>query len=58
MVGSGRKGRTLGETVQTRTKVGRVLDLFSVEWPEWGVSEAAQALKYPRKARDLLCRNV
>jgi len=36
--------------VQTITKAGQVLDLFSIERPEWGVSEAAQALKYPKSS--------
>ena len=54
MVGSGRKGRTLGGTVQTITKAGQVLDLFSIERPEWGVSEAAQALNYPKSSLSAL----
>jgi IclR family KDG regulon transcriptional repressor len=66
MVGSGRKGRTLEGTVQTITKAGQVLDLFSIEQPEWGVSDAAQALKHPKSSisalmaalaeQGLLCR--
>jgi DNA-binding IclR family transcriptional regulator len=50
MVGFGRKGRTFRGTVQTITKAGRVLDLFSIERPEWGVSEVAQALKYSKSS--------
>jgi DNA-binding IclR family transcriptional regulator len=50
MVRFGRKGRALGGTVQTITKAGQVLNLFSIEQPEWGVSEAAQVLKQPKSS--------
>ncbi len=33
---------------RTIDKVMRVLDLFSLERPEWGVSEAAKALGFPK----------
>jgi DNA-binding IclR family transcriptional regulator len=36
--------------MQTITKAGQVLGLFSVERPEWGVGDAAQALKYPKSS--------
>lgn len=36
--------------MQTITKAGQVLDLFSIEQSEWGVSEVAQALKYSKSS--------
>jgi IclR family KDG regulon transcriptional repressor len=50
MVRFGRKGRALEGTVQTITKAGQVLNLFSIEQPEWGVSEAAQVLQQPKSS--------
>jgi DNA-binding IclR family transcriptional regulator len=34
----------------TLSKAGRVLDLFTVEQPEWGVSEAAETLRVPKSS--------
>jgi IclR family transcriptional regulator, KDG regulon repressor len=36
--------------MRTVHKAGRVLNLFSVERPEWGVSEAAQELRFPKSS--------
>lgn len=36
--------------MQTIHKAGQVLQLFSVEQPEWGVSEVAEALAFPRSS--------
>lgn len=36
--------------MQTVQKAGRILNLFSVERPEWGVSEAAQELGFPKSS--------
>lgn len=37
-------------TLNTVEKVGRVLDLFTRESPDWGVSEVAKALDVPRSS--------
>lgn len=39
-----------GVAMQTVYKAGQVLNLFSVERPEWGVSEAAQELGFPKSS--------
>jgi hypothetical protein len=36
--------------MQTITKAGQMLGLFSVKQPEWGVGDAAQALKYSKSS--------
>lgn len=36
--------------LRTITKIGPLLDLFSVERPEWGVTETAEALGIPRSS--------
>lgn len=36
--------------MQVITKAGQVLTLFSIERAEWGVTEAAQELKYPKSS--------
>lgn len=36
--------------LQTVAKVGPILDLFTAEHPEWGVSEVAEALDAPRSS--------
>lgn len=42
-------------SLQTVQKIGRVLDLFTAERPEWGVTEVAVAIGAPRSsAHDLL----
>lgn len=44
--------------LQTITKVGPLLDLFSIERPEWGVSEAAEALGMPRSSAHALLTSL
>ena len=36
--------------MRTVNKAGQVLNLFSVERSEWGVSEAAQELRFPKSS--------
>lgn len=40
--------------LQTVSKVGPVLDLFTVDRPEWGVSEVAHALESPKSSAHAL----
>ncbi|MGF1470416.1 MAG: IclR family transcriptional regulator [Rubrobacteraceae bacterium] len=40
--------------LQTLSKAGRVLDLFSLEKPEWGVSEVAKSLGIPKSGAHTL----
>jgi IclR family KDG regulon transcriptional repressor len=40
--------------LRTIKKATQVLDLFSLERPEWGVSEAARALKLPKSTTSVL----
>ncbi len=40
--------------LQTIQKAGRVLDLFSLERPEWGVSDVAEALGLPKSSVSVL----
>ena len=40
--------------LQTIDKAGQVLTLFSIEHPEWGVSEVAQALEFPKSSTSVL----
>ena len=40
--------------LRTVSKIGPVLDLFTVEHPEWGVSEAAEALGVPKSSAHAL----
>lgn len=44
--------------MQTVQKVGRLFNLFCVEQPEWGVSEAAQALGCPKSSMSTLMRTL
>lgn len=44
--------------LQTIKKIGRVLDLFTVEKPEWGVSEVAEALEMPRSSAHVLLSSL
>ncbi len=43
---------------RTIDKVMRVLDLFSLERPEWGVSEAAKALGFPKSTTSELMSDL
>ena len=45
-------------TLNTVAKVGRVLDLFAPEQPEWGVSEVAEALRIPRSSAHALLASL
>jgi len=40
--------------LQTVTKIGPVLDLFTIERPEWGASEVAEALNIPKSSAHAL----
>lgn len=40
--------------LQTVDKAGRVLTLFSLERPEWGVSEVSQELDFPKSSTSVL----
>ncbi len=40
--------------LQTVDKAGRVLTLFSLERPEWGVSEVSQELEFPKSSTSVL----
>src|SRR5215212_10830811 len=42
----------------TTRKVMRVLDLFSLEYPEWGVSEVARALGLPKSSTSELMSSM
>lgn len=44
--------------LQTIQKVGPLLDLFTVEQPEWGVSDAAGALGIPRSSAHALLSSL
>jgi len=44
--------------IQTVGKVARVLDLFSVERPEWGVSELSRELGIPKSTAHDLARSL
>jgi DNA-binding IclR family transcriptional regulator len=44
--------------LQTIRKVGPLLDLFTVEHPEWGVSEAAEAIGMPRSSTHALMKSL
>ena len=43
---------------QTMKKAMWVLDLFSLERPEWGVSEAAKALGFPKSTTSELMSDL
>lgn len=45
-------------TLNTLTKVGLVLDLFSPDRPEWGVSEVAAQLEIPRSSGHALLSSL
>jgi DNA-binding IclR family transcriptional regulator len=44
--------------LQTIQKIGPVLDLFTVERPEWGVSEVAAAISVPRSSAHALLSSL
>lgn len=44
--------------LQTIQKIGPLLDLFTVERPDWGVSEAADALGLPRSSAHALMTSL
>lgn len=44
--------------LQTIQKVGPLLDLFTVDRPEWGVSEAAEAIGIPRSSTHALMTSL
>lgn len=44
--------------LQTIQKIGPLLDLFTIERPEWGVSEAAEALGMPRSSAHALLTSL
>lgn len=44
--------------LQTVQKIGPVLDLFSVERPEWGVSEVAESIGVPRSSAHALLSSL
>ncbi|MEZ5116537.1 MAG: IclR family transcriptional regulator [Candidatus Nanopelagicales bacterium] len=44
--------------LQTIQKIGPLLDLFTIEHPEWGVSEAAEALGVPRSSAHALMTSL
>lgn len=44
--------------LQTVAKIGPVLDLFSVERPEWGVSEVAESIGVPRSSAHALLSSL
>lgn len=44
--------------LQTIQKVGPLLDLFTVDHPEWGVSEAAEAIGMPRSSTHSLMSSL
>lgn len=44
--------------LQTIQKIGPVLDLFTCEQPEWGVSEAAEAIGVPRSSAHALLSSL
>jgi DNA-binding IclR family transcriptional regulator len=44
--------------LQTIQKIGPVLDLFTVERPEWGVSEVAEAIGLPRSSAHALLSSL
>jgi DNA-binding IclR family transcriptional regulator len=44
--------------LQTIQKIGPVLDLFTVERPEWGVSEVAGAISVPRSSAHALLSSL
>lgn len=44
--------------LQTIQKIGPVLDLFTVEQPEWGVSEVAEAIGVPRSSAHALLSSL
>lgn len=44
--------------LQTVAKIGPVLDLFSVERPEWGVSEVAESIGVPRSSAHALLTSL
>jgi DNA-binding IclR family transcriptional regulator len=44
--------------LQTVQKIGPVLDLFTVEEPEWGVSEVAATIKVPRSSAHALLASL
>ena len=44
--------------LQTIQKIGPVLDLFTIEHPEWGVSEVAEAIGLPRSSAHALLSSL
>lgn len=44
--------------LQTVQKIGPLLDLFTVDHPDWGVSEAAEALGVPRSSAHALMTSL
>ncbi len=44
--------------MQTVEKAGRILNLFSVEKPEWGVSEVAAMLKLPKSSASAMMSSL
>lgn len=44
--------------LQTVQKIGPVLDLFTIERPEWGVSEVATAIEVPRSSAHALLSSL
>lgn len=44
--------------LQTIQKIGPVLDLFTIEQPEWGVTEAAEAIGVPRSSAHALLSSL
>jgi DNA-binding IclR family transcriptional regulator len=44
--------------LQTIQKIGPVLDLFTIEQPEWGVSEVAEAIGVPRSSAHSLLSSL
>lgn len=44
--------------LQTVQKIGPVLDLFTIEHPEWGVSEVAEAIGVPRSSSHALLSSL
>ena len=45
-------------TLQTVQKIGPVLDLFTIERPEWGVSEVAATIDVPRSSAHALLSSL
>lgn len=47
-----------GAVLQTIQKVGPLLDLFTVDHPEWGITEAAEAIGMPRSSTHALMTSL